>query len=276
MFRRRRTNEEGSKKVSSSPQETERRSLYDGDDALWYKKPSPNNNTTADTPPSTNVPVPYDLQHAQQVMQTHPHSQDPPWAGAPQRTDHHHHHHRPPPPVYATSRNHPGMKPPPSVGNNYTQNHAPHGEPNSMQNRRFSSDVSIPTEQHHTVAIDLFSVILKGDDWNSAMQIIEQDPKCAREKQSVTLQGLKTVAYPLHAAVCLNPPVSFRSLVDCFNFVHSDHFLQFALLSGRRPFLRNSLVRFQLPCKFPMTIPAACLFTGPAYPTLRRRYYRNW
>lgn len=85
----------------------------------------------------------------------------------------------------------------------------PHSSPpagGAMQNRRFSSkNLNAPSNSEDR---DLFSLILKGNEWNSCIQTIEHNPMSAKQQQTVTLQGLQTVAYPLHAAVCLNPHVS--------------------------------------------------------------------
>ena len=52
--------------------------------------------------------------------------------------------------------------------------------------------------------------ILNRNDWNLALRRVEEDPKCARARESVSLHGLATVATPLHIAVCLGAPVSIK------------------------------------------------------------------
>jgi hypothetical protein len=55
---------------------------------------------------------------------------------------------------------------------------------------------------------DLFELFARGLDWNAARLKIEQDPSCTRQKQTVSILGQRTQAYPLHLAVCTQAPVS--------------------------------------------------------------------
>ena len=59
--------------------------------------------------------------------------------------------------------------------------------------------------------------LLNRNDWSLACKWLDDDLKCARTKESVTLQGQATVATPLHVAICLGAPVRrLYGLIDRF------------------------------------------------------------
>lgn len=88
-----------------------------------------------------------------------------------------------------------------------SQHHRNSNQQHPNSPRKANRDSSSST--HDTTAtVQLIALILMGNDWGAAGQCIDREPKCVRFKESMSLLGHTTVAYPLHAAVVMHPPVS--------------------------------------------------------------------
>jgi hypothetical protein len=204
MFRRRRTNEK--EKVPPAVP-----SLGAGDGGLWYKKPA-SSSTPSGTTPARSVA-------SSQVNQHFGAPESPQMAMAHQTSGDFNMRHQQRPQHAATRDNSPRHLPtsPNNIVNQYatTESHTNRHGVKPLPPPIYVSGDHTKSGDHAATA-DFVGRILHGD-WKTAIQMIDQDPKCARHLQSVTLRRQNTVVYPLHAAVCMNPPLSFlEKLVSAF------------------------------------------------------------
>eukprot|EP00980_Cylindrotheca_fusiformis_P006918 scaffold1442_cov128-Cylindrotheca_fusiformis.AAC.39 len=62
-------------------------------------------------------------------------------------------------------------------------------------------------------SVDEFCVAIANDDWDTAEQMFDENPKIASQTAVLTLKGQLTKCYPLHLIVMSNPPVEFLERV---------------------------------------------------------------
>lgn len=189
-----------------------------GEGAIWYKPPpaSPStNNNSGVVPPPPSRGRPADAQQRQQQSSTGTSSDD-----NHRRLSSPHEQHAPlhtPLTIPFSSDHFINTTPTPHPHHNISrEQHASnqHPLPQSPTNRTKTSPSTGPrsdrrrTTASNSLTVKLIHHVLKGNEWGPATQCIEQDPSCARFKEPMTLLSLSTVAYPLHAAIVMNPPVS--------------------------------------------------------------------
>ena len=80
--------------------------------------------------------------------------------------------------------------------------------PPSMQD---AEDVNCDTEmvkmsEDEAAQLDLVALISKLE-WRYVINRVQDSPKEAKKKQTITLDGCETMSYPLHLAVSKKPPV---------------------------------------------------------------------
>ena len=187
------------------------------DSGMWYKKPGKlsNGDRNASNRSVSSHEEPLMRRGEQQALSAGYHTgpiphHEPNWSGSP-RDDRMHR---------GLS---PSIPPPPSIQNTapspradfpHHKQHQQHKHqhhsgklPKSSQPPKHPVNPVFGTPGRPNVKTTGLITILSRNDWSLACKRLDDDLKCARSKESVTLQGQVTVATPLHVAVCLAAPV---------------------------------------------------------------------
>jgi len=206
MFRRRKQNNEKPRAVKSKNRGVSAPATLESDGeagVLWYKKPQ---SAPQHTPAHPEERSPYSsapLQQRQHHVTARPNEQT-------RRTNNHsalyqsHRHSSAAPRTHIPIHNMTNTDPLARFRS------VPHSEDDTAGERRRRQPAPKPQEwvSYSSTTAEILARIASGDDWNTCTRLLEEYPACAAQKDAVHLQGVPTVAYPLHAALCKKPPVS--------------------------------------------------------------------